>query len=238
MTNRQAQILTAIVEAYAEVGYPIGSVTLAKLFQAASSTIRSEMSILEDLDYIYQPHTSAGRVPTDKGYRWYVNNLQSPTVDTKNADLSNQVKVLSARIEGAGEAEQAIKSAVDSLVELTANVGIGTLGSSLHISGLGNLFSQPEFTSKASIQAAAYLLDNLEAWLHEVRPNQSPTVLIGQENPIGKTSGCSLIISRFQSPYSDRSYVGVIGSTRQNYRQIMTLVKSAGEILEESFEDF
>ena len=74
-------------------------------------------------------------------------------------------------------------------------------------------------------------------WLDEVRPKQSPTVLIGQENPIGKTSGCSLIVSRFQSPYSRRGYIGVIGSTRQNYRQMMTLVKTAGEILAESFEN-
>ena len=75
MTERQAAILVAIIEQYAEVAVPVGSVTLAKLFGVSSATIRSEMARLEELDMIHQPHTSAGRVPTDKGYRFYVNRL-------------------------------------------------------------------------------------------------------------------------------------------------------------------
>ncbi|HET8669471.1 MAG TPA: hypothetical protein VFM05_02250, partial [Candidatus Saccharimonadales bacterium] len=52
-------------------------------------------------------------------------------------------------------------------------------------------------------------------------------------NPIGRSAGCSLIISRFQSPYSDQSYIGVLGPTRQSYRDVMTLVRRAGQTLEE-----
>ena len=75
MTPRQMQILTAIIEQYAEVASPVGSITLAKLFGVSSATIRSEMSKLEEMGLITQPHTSAGRIPTDKGYRFYVNRL-------------------------------------------------------------------------------------------------------------------------------------------------------------------
>ena len=60
MTERQAAILVAIIEQYAEVAVPVGSVTLAKLFGVSSATIRSEMARLEELDMIHQPHTSAG----------------------------------------------------------------------------------------------------------------------------------------------------------------------------------
>ena len=67
MTPRQMQILTAIIEQYAEVASPVGSITLAKLFGVSSATIRSEMSKLEEMGLITQPHTSAGRIPTDKG---------------------------------------------------------------------------------------------------------------------------------------------------------------------------
>ena len=77
MTDRQIAILTSIIEQYAEVASPVGSVTLAKLFNVSSATIRSEMAKLEDLGMIQQPHTSAGRIPTDKGYRFYVNLLTS-----------------------------------------------------------------------------------------------------------------------------------------------------------------
>ena len=79
MTERQAQILAAIIEQYAEIAAPVGSVTLAKLFGVSSATIRSEMARLEDMGLIAQPHTSAGRVPTDQGYRFYVNMICSTT---------------------------------------------------------------------------------------------------------------------------------------------------------------
>jgi len=101
------------------------------------------------------------------------------------------------------------------------------------MSGLSNLLGQPEFMHRAEVQQVANLLDNLEPWLYEAAPNQPLSVYIGQENPIGRTAGCSLIISRFRSPYSDRSYIGILGPTRQSYRDVMTLVRHAGEALEE-----
>ena len=73
MTERQIAILAAIIEQYAEIAVPVGSVILAKLFGVSSATIRSEMARLEDMGLIMQPHTSAGRIPTDQGYRFYVN---------------------------------------------------------------------------------------------------------------------------------------------------------------------
>ena len=73
MTERRRAILFAIIEQYAEVASPVGSVTLAKLFGVSSATIRSEMAWLEKEGLISQPHTSAGRIPTDQGYRMYVN---------------------------------------------------------------------------------------------------------------------------------------------------------------------
>lgn len=100
------------------------------------------------------------------------------------------------------------------------------------MSGLSNLFAQPEFSDGEMVQQVARLLDNLEPWLREVAPHQPLNVYIGHENPIGKNSGCSLVISRFKSPFSDNSYIGIVGPTRQNYRQVMDLVGNAGEMLE------
>ena len=69
---------------------------------------------------------------------------------------------------------------------------------------------------------------------HEAALNQPLSVYIGRENPIGASAGCSLIISRFRSPYSDNSYIGVLGPTRQSYHDVMTLVGRAGQALEET----
>ncbi|MEM6997848.1 MAG: transcriptional regulator [Patescibacteria group bacterium] len=234
MSERQARILQAIIEEHAEVASPVGSVTLSKLFNVSSATIRSEMAALESLGMIAQPHTSAGRVPTDKGYRWYVNRLQEnrDKADSYNRQIKNSARALDIRVRDAGEPSQAIRSAVDSLVQLTRNAGIGTIGNQLYMAGLANLFGQPEFTGGDTVRDVAYLLDNLEPWLREAAPNKPVSVFIGEENPVGKSSGCSLIISKFRSPYSDDSYIGVIGPTRQNYKQTMGLVGFAGEMLE------
>lgn len=229
MTERQAKILAAIVEQYAEVASPVGSSLLAKVFSVSSATIRAEMAELERLGFIHQPHTSAGRVPTDKGYRFYVNNM-SGAADTPIEKRGE--RALTARVESGGLPERTIRNAVDTLVELTHNLGLATIGNQLYMSGLSNLFGQPEFIGGAQVQQVARLLDNLEPWLREAAPNEPLSVYIGAENPIGRSAQCSLIISRFRSPYSDHSYIGVLGPTRQSYRDVMGLVQHAGRTLE------
>lgn len=243
ITPRQTQILVAIIEQYAEVASPVGSVTLAKLFEVSSATIRSEMAKLEELGLITQPHTSAGRIPTDKGYRFYVNRLAEENQGGDEQILLNAsnskdnlrgFRAISSRVSAQNDrADHAIRSAVDSLVEITGNLGLATIGDQLYMNGIYNLFSQPEFESGEAVQSVAQLLDNLEPWLREVAPNEPLNVYIGSENPIGKSSGASLIISKFESPFSENSYIGVLGPTRQNYGKVVRLVQKTGELLEE-----
>lgn len=226
---------------------PVGSVTLAKLFKVSSATIRAEMAQLESMGFIAQPHTSAGRVPTDAGYRYYVNTLSErpESIAEQPLQLANNIndgtsdreqRVLEVRINSQTRADFAIRGAVDSLVELTGNLGLATIGDQLYISGIARLFTQPEFLDSERVRAVAKLLDNLEPWLREAAPGQPLNIFIGQENPVGKTSQVALIISRFRSPFSDKSYIGVLGPTRQNYSRVMSLVRHAGNVLEETLE--
>lgn len=242
ITERQKQILFAIIEEYAEVAAPVGSVTLAKLFDVSSATIRAEMARLEEAGLITSPHTSAGRIPTDAGYRFYVNSLTeqnenamkepSRMLGSGTSIPNRNIHALEVRVNSQERTDYAIRSAVDMLAELTGNLGLGTIGEQLYLSGISRLFSQPEFLDNSKIQDVAKLLDNLEPWLREARPGEPLNIFIGHENPIGKTSGVSLIISKFRSPYSDNSYIGVLGPTRQNYAETMSLVRHAGNILE------
>ena len=77
LDDRKWTILKAIIKTYLETGEPVGSRTISKYadLNLSSATIRNEMSDLEELGYILQPHTSAGRIPSDKGYRFYVDHL-------------------------------------------------------------------------------------------------------------------------------------------------------------------
>ena len=154
MTDRQIAILIAIIEQYAEVAAPVGSVTLAKLFGVSSATIRSEMAKLEELGMIAHPHTSAGRVPTDAGYRFYVNRLSEASSGNLLGDgitditIDRSARAIDARVMAQSDrADRAIRSAVDSLVKLTQNMGLATIGDELYLSGMSHLFSHPEFTS-------------------------------------------------------------------------------------------
>ncbi|MDR1197014.1 MAG: transcriptional regulator [Candidatus Nomurabacteria bacterium] len=228
MTERQAKLLAAIIEQYAEIAAPVGSVLLAKLFDVSSATVRAEMAKLEEMGYIEQPHTSAGRVPTDKGYRNYVNSLT-----LGQSDQSRSARVIEARVSSnADHADRAIRQAVDTLSELTRNLGLATIGDQLYMSGISKLFMQPEFITGENVRGVAQLLDNLEPWLREAAPNQPLNVFIGSENPIGRDTGVSLIISRFHSPFSNDSYIGVLGPTRQSYQKVMNLVGDTGKMLE------
>ena len=259
LTKRQKDILFAIIEEYAEVATPVGSVTLAKLFDVSSATIRAEMGRLEELGLITHPHTSAGRIPTDAGYRLYVNSQMEntdnpseriphelPTGESAGERLVNPARLLqdpflekidrlfNARVVSQNKADIAIRGAVDSLVELTGNLGLATIGSQLYLAGISHLFMQPEFLNHERVQAVAKLLDNLEPWLRETAPGEPLNIFIGSENPIGKSAEMSLIISKFHSPFLDNSYIGVLGPTRQNYSRVMALVRRAGEMLEDN----
>ena len=235
MTKRQMEILIAIIEQYSEIAAPVGSVTLAKLFNVSSATIRNEMGILDTMGMIEQPYTSSGRIPTDKGYRTYVNYLTDADPKTRLRKTERSERLIDKRILSCGgQATAIIRSAIGGLAGLTNNLGIAKIGDHIYMSGLSNLFLSPEFASREQITAVSDLLDNIEPWLRETQPNEPINVYIGSENPIGKASGASLIVSRFMSPLSAKSYVGVLGSTRQNYANVMRLVEYTGEVLEEA----
>lgn len=95
LDERKVKILKAIVANYLETGEPVGSRTISKYtdLNLSSATIRNEMSDLEDMGYICQPHTSAGRIPTDAGYRFYVDSImeEKQEVETQNGTLLERV---------------------------------------------------------------------------------------------------------------------------------------------------
>ena len=82
LDDRKLKILQAVIKNYLETGEPVGSRTISKMtdLNLSSATIRNEMSDLEDMGYLVQPHTSAGRIPTDKGYRLYVDTMMEEKV--------------------------------------------------------------------------------------------------------------------------------------------------------------
>ena len=97
LDERKTKILNVIIETYLKTGEPVGSRTISKNtdLNLSSATIRNEMSDLEDLGYLESPHTSAGRIPTDRGYRFYVDNL----IESKNAEMDDLKNLMVSKTE-------------------------------------------------------------------------------------------------------------------------------------------
>lgn len=232
MTERQSSILAEIVRLYADSAEPVSSRELVNSFGLSSATIRAEMAALEDKGFITQPHVSAGRIPTDAGYRYFVNTLAAmPIVAERSMQtISKRVDSLKDRTDGA------IKMAAETLSDMTGNMAFATLSDAVYFHGMGQLFSQPEFMDIAQVGQAARFLDSMQEWLSSADLDKMQ-VYIGAENPIARNSGLTMIVNRFRSPYSDRSYIGIVGPTRQSYEKVLSLVDGTSKALEEVFSE-
>ena len=141
--TRQEDVLALIVKRYVETADPVGSRYIAKQLGLSSATIRNVMSDLEDAGYIMHPHTSAGRIPTDKGYRYYIESLMR--VKIVNEALTKSVK---------NEYTHAVRSLEDVLQRtshlisnLTNYVGVALFSEyhKLYLDGASHIVEQPEF---------------------------------------------------------------------------------------------
>ena len=119
LDERKQKILQAIIRNYMETGEPVGSRTISKYsdLNLSSATIRNEMSDLEEMGYIVQPHTSAGRIPSDKGYRLYVDHI----LEEKNHEVQELKDLM---IERTDNMEQVLKQVVK---VLAANTNYATM---------------------------------------------------------------------------------------------------------------
>ena len=118
LDERKIKILDAIIRNYLETGEPVGSRTISKYtdLNLSSATIRNEMADLEELGYILQPHTSAGRIPSDKGYRFYVDHL----MEEKNREVDDMKKFV---IEHTEKVDQVLQQ----VAKMAANTNYATM---------------------------------------------------------------------------------------------------------------
>lgn len=124
LTERQQMILQMIIEDYVRSAEPIGSRTISKRTQVTFSpaTVRNEMSDLEDMGYLEQPHTSAGRIPSQKGYRFYVDHLLSPNGGISTDEIVQLQKVFVEKIDHMERVVQQTAQILSSLTNYTSIV--------------------------------------------------------------------------------------------------------------------
>lgn len=226
MDERQEQLLKIIVEAHVESAEPVGSAFVVENYDLGVSpaTIRNDMSALESDGYIHQPHISAGRVPTEDGYRYYLSKFLDPKSQVVNR------RKLEQAVEPSGNEEDAMRVIAKKLVDLSGEAVVLSLGPSVYFAGLSNLFCKPDFQDVELLKTLSENVDQFENVLAEIIGilAEEPRVFIGRNNPFG--SHMSSVVLKYQLPQV-AGVIGFVGPMRMDYAQNVQLLEVASEII-------
>jgi len=228
MNERQEQLFKLIVDQYIKTAMPVSSKLVADLgsFDLSSATIRNEMALLEEQNYIYHPHTSAGRVPTEKGYQFYVERF----IGQPNGSAKIQEKVKSV-LSSSDFQPQEIKNLAKNIAEMSDGaVFVAFSTNDFYYTGLANLFNQPEFVEQQLVFQLSRVMDHLDLVIHKMFNSigDAVDISIGKDNPFGKD--CSSVVADYRVK-DGRGLIGIIGPMRMDYQTNYSLVSVAKQCI-------
>jgi len=232
VSDRQSKILNAIVREHISCAQPISSKLLEKKgkFNICPATIRNEMQELTDRGFLCQPHVSAGRVPTDKGYRFFVDNLLKEELLKEDLNLSEYLE------EEHLDTIKLIHLVTKALTYTSPDLILSYLFDE-RISwreGWENLLMEPEFKERE------YLIDFTD-FVKDFEENILETELeclkicIGKENPFSKAKDFSIIFSEYSFSDSQKGVLAIIGPKRMDFTKNISLINSAIKIFQNYF---
>ncbi|MCK5211477.1 hypothetical protein KAJ89_02125 [Candidatus Parcubacteria bacterium] len=225
MDERKGLILNTIIMEHIKTGAPVGSGVLVEKYElnVSAATVRNEMMALEEEGYIIQPHTSAGRVPTEKAYHLFLESLGNKKIN-KN-DESDLTKVLDSKDE-ANFRETAKK-----LADLTGTAVFWAFHRyNVYYTGISNLFQQPEFAEISVIYDISGVIDRIDEIVDGMfdQIDVGTHTLIGRENPFGNMFGT--IMAKYQ--LKDKTgIVGLVGPMRMDYSRNLALVEFVNNVI-------
>jgi len=228
LSDRKKALLTAIIEEYIHTAHPIASQLLVEKLglDLSSATIRNEMKELEEQGYITHPHTSAGRIPTEIGYRFYVQNFVHPTAELPITQ-QQALDQLAARV--GVEQDMRVKTVMKGVASLANEAVLVSLDrNTFYYTGISNLFRQPEFHQVEEMTVLSELIDHLDDVMEQFaqRDFTDITTLIGSENPISEV--CSTVVTQYRVDPELGGLIAILGPTRMDYQfnnQLLKYVK-------------
>lgn len=233
MESRQEKLLFLVIETYIKTAEPIGSKFLVEKagLDWSEATVRNELRALEDDGYLSHPHTSAGRVPTTKGYEHYLRVLNlGSSVPSHSMASRKDNDLLQEAFSAYNDFEQAMKNVAKTLVEVSdETVLIAFSPDKIYYTGLANLFEKPDFEEMKQVATVSEALDNCDECLPEFieRVKNEPGFYLGNAHPFG--SMLSVVASRFGE--DNKSLIVLIGPQRMNYKKNWSLVHKIIEII-------
>lgn len=224
MEKRKEKVLKYTVKEYIKTAEPVSSQTLVEKYHlnASSATIRWDMVELTEEGYLWQPYCSAGRIPTEKAYRFFIKKFCQPR-------LSSEIeKKIEEAFLNENNREEAIRKLGRLMAFVSKNLSILLLGKEFFWQGLSYLLSQPEFYEPEEILEMVEAFEELYDKIEEEEINNEIKIYIGKDNPFSRDEDLSLILGGFED-----GVVGILGPIRMDYPRNIALVKKVKEILEE-----
>ena len=235
LTTRQKELLRAITEEYIESAEPIGSDLIVKKYSLGVSpaTIRNEMVQLTETGFLKQPHTSAGRVPTSLGLKFYINELM------READIpvKDEVSVKEALWDQRFHIHRLLKEAAKELATRTKSLAVtASEEGDVYYAGAHNILDMPEFYDIDLTKAILMMLDRtemLDELFSKAVGDEPIHILIGDELGADYLEYCGLVYSPFGAGKKNAGVVGIIGPSRMPYDRVIPTVKYFGSLLDE-----
>jgi heat-inducible transcriptional repressor len=236
LDERKKRILEAIVRDYLHTAEPVGSRTIWRDYmpELSPATIRNEMADLEAMGLIIQPYTSAGRIPTDHGYRYYVNHLMKMRQLTVKEE-----EVIDAGLKSIHhDVEEALHQTLKVLSHLLDYASVvATLSNKprVYSSGFSHMLKQPEFSD---MHFTRHLMETLEEedlmaeMVKEYTTEKGITIRIGSENKFKEVKDCSVVMSSYEVKNVTSGGLGVIGPIRMGYSKVASILETLSRRLE------
>lgn len=229
LNERQLRILSAIVEEYVQTAQPVASRTLVSkyAFSVSPATIRNDMALLESEGLLRQPHTSSGRVPTEEGYRIYLETFVKRTKSSRGSAQMQQA------VQEAQTPRQLVREMAQCLTRLTGETAIASLDTGWnHYTGVSKLFEKPEFSDVATLRALSTVVDRFDQTLRDVFGDieDDVNIWIGGENPFGEQIATMMV--KYRLPNGMIGTLGLIGPMRMDYEKNICLLEQAKDILD------
>lgn len=234
MNERQRNILAAVVELYTKSALPVGSQALLEHFPlpVSSATVRNDMVSLEEEGYLYQPHISSGRIPTDQGYRFYIEHGMKEEALSKEEEfqLKKNLTVLEARHARLARTTAKLLSAFSGSLAVSGIVN----RDEFYDFGMKELMEEPEFQRLDEVCRLVEALDsideNIDVLLAKMRDGDVK-IFVGSENPVKEITNCSMMISPYRNAEGDRGVLAIIGPKRMRYAKNKSLLEYMKQML-------
>ena len=241
---KKEDILAEIVEAYLESGIPVASQSIVERgLSCSSATIRNIMAELTEEGFLIQPHTSAGRVPTEKAYRYYLDYVLDLGADRRvNRKVKQAEKEIEQTAERAESIDELLKITADIISELAHQTGMSVVWGSkdIYMHGRNYIVDYQEFQDIQKIKELLTILESedviYEIFWRDLRDRVD--VFVGEEIGLPETRDCSLIISYCGKAGDRETRLGLLGPMRMDYEHNISLLDEISRELEELWKRF